>query len=184
MVVFNLTSYYTSWYVCFLGSGVSSFNHFIHELSVNYDSASSVEYSSGEDIDDYDDAYMCPASPITPGFRFSRAPSFKRERHRRHWIISIIMFLLLPARIIFGIPLYVLKKIFHRSIRAHTTHHRRVQSSHTAKKALDHVVQRATDRRRGIIEVCLWFRMCLGGVWMCVLKLCHLNILNKIIGYN
>ncbi|XP_071694456.1 uncharacterized protein [Rutidosis leptorrhynchoides] len=133
--------------------GVSSFNHFVHELSVNYDPASTVEYSSGDDIDDYDGAYMVPPTPITPGFKFSISPSFKRERRRRHWIISIIMFLLLPARIFLGLPLYVLKKIFQRSIQAHATYHRRAQSSRVAtKKALDHVVQRATDRRRGIIE--------------------------------
>uniref|UniRef100_UPI001CB939F3 gastric triacylglycerol lipase-like n=1 Tax=Erigeron canadensis TaxID=72917 RepID=UPI001CB939F3 len=136
----------------FLGSGVSSFNSFVHDLSVNYDSTSGLEYSSGDDIDDYDNAYICPATPITPAFRFTRAPSFKLERNRRrHWIISIIMFLLLPARIILGIPFYILKKIFDRGITARTTTHKRVRTSQT-KKALDHVVQRTTDRRRGIIE--------------------------------
>lgn len=133
---------------------MSSFNHFVHELSVNYDSTSSVDYSSEDDIDDYDDANICPATPFTPNLKFSRATSFvKRERNRRHWIISIIMFLLIPARIFLAIPCYICKKIFHRGGTAHTTNHRRVQSQLSAKKALDHCVQRATDRRRGIIEV-------------------------------
>ncbi|KAI3820960.1 hypothetical protein L1987_08516 [Smallanthus sonchifolius] len=134
---------------------VSSFNHFVHELSVDFDSiSSSVERSSEDDIDDYDDAYIYPASPLTPNIIFSRATSFaKRERNRRHWIISIIMFLLIPARIMFGIPFYLCKRIFNRGVRSHTAnYHRRVSSSNAAKKALDHVVQRATDRRRGIIE--------------------------------
>lgn len=53
------------------------------------------------------------------------------------------------------IPLYVLKKIIRRGIRAlHTTNQKRTGSSNTTKKALEHVVQRATDRRRGLIEVC------------------------------
>lgn len=32
----------------------------------------------------------------------------------------------------------------------------RLQTSHmlTSRKSLDHVVERATDRRRGVIEVC------------------------------
>lgn len=151
-------------FVCFVDSGVSSFNHFVHELSVDYDSiASNAEHLSEDAIDDYDDAYIVPASPLTPTLVFSRAASFaKRERNRRHWIVSIIMFLLIPARIMFGIPFYFCKRIFNKGVRSHTTnYHRRVSSSNATKKALDHVVQRATDRRRGIIEVCsLMHRRC------------------------
>ncbi|KAK1407428.1 hypothetical protein QVD17_39044 [Tagetes erecta] len=136
-------------------NGVSSFNHFVHELSVDYDSiASNAEHLSEDTIDDFDDAYIVPASPLTPNLVFSRAASFaKRERNRRHWIVSIIMFLLIPARIMFGIPFYFCKRIFNDGVRSHTTnYHRRVSSSNATKKALDHCVQRATDRRRGIIE--------------------------------
>lgn len=133
--------------------GVSSFNHFVHELSTNYDPTSAVDYTSGDEIDEFEDASTYPASPLTPGLKFSRAASFKRERRRRHWIISVIKFLFLPARLMLVIPLYILKKIFRRGIRAlHTTNQKRTGSSNTTKKALDHVVQRATDRRRGLIE--------------------------------
>ncbi|CAH1428219.1 unnamed protein product [Lactuca virosa] len=133
--------------------GASSFNHFIHELSVDYDSASSVEYSSGEDLDDYDDAYIYPASPMTPYAKFSRAPSFtKRERNRAHWMLSIIIFFLIPVRLLFGIPFYMFKTIFMRSRRPPVTSPGRVKNSQAAKKGLDHVVQRATDKRRGVVE--------------------------------
>ncbi|KAI3673264.1 hypothetical protein L6452_39381 [Arctium lappa] len=131
--------------------GVSSFNHFIHEL--DYDSASSVEYSSGDDIDEYDDDCIYPATPLSARCHISRASSFtKRERNRAHWIISIFKFLLIPLRLILWIPVYIYKAIFHRGARVHTSNPRRVHNSHAAKKALDHVVQRATDRRRGVIE--------------------------------
>ncbi|KAI7732488.1 hypothetical protein M8C21_024207 [Ambrosia artemisiifolia] len=135
-------------------NGVSSFNHFVHELSVDFDTiSSSVEHSAEDDTDDYDDACICPASPLTPNKLFSRATSFaKRERKRRHWFISIVMFLLIPARLMFGISFYFCKRIFNRGVRAHTTNHRPVSSANAPKKGLDHVVQRATDRRRGIIE--------------------------------
>ncbi|KAD4385436.1 hypothetical protein E3N88_25604 [Mikania micrantha] len=130
-------------------NGVSSFNHFVHELSVD-----GVDHSSEVEIDEYDDTYIYPATPLTPNVKFSRATSFaKREKKRQHWFISIVMFLLIPARIMFGIPFYFCKRIFNRGVRSHTTnYHRRVSSSNATKKALDHVVQRATDRRRGIIE--------------------------------
>ncbi|KAJ0571157.1 putative triacylglycerol lipase [Helianthus annuus] len=135
-------------------NGVSSFNQFVHELSVDFDSlSSSGEHSAEDDVDDYDDAYICPATPLTPNLIFSRATSFaKRERNRRHWLMSIIMFLLIPARIMFGIPFYFCKRIFNKGVRAHTAKHKRVSSANAAKKGIDHVVQRATDRRRGIIE--------------------------------
>nr|GEX01985.1 AB-hydrolase lipase domain, alpha/beta hydrolase fold protein [Tanacetum cinerariifolium] len=133
--------------------GVSSFNHFVHELSTNYDPTSAVDYTSGDEIDEFEDASTYPASPLTPGLKFSRAASFKRERRRRQWIISVIKFIFLPARLMLVIPLYLLKKIIRRGIRAlHTTNQKRTGSSKTTKKALDHVVQRATDRRRGLIE--------------------------------
>ncbi|KAL8216084.1 hypothetical protein R6Q57_022921 [Mikania cordata] len=130
-------------------NGVSSFNHFVHELSVD-----GVDHSSEDEIDEYDDTYIYPATPLTPNLKFSRATSFaKHEKKRQHWFISIVMFLLIPARIMFGIPFYFCKRIFNRGVRSHTTnYHRRVSSSNATKKALDHVVQRATDRRRGIIE--------------------------------
>ncbi|XP_076892756.1 uncharacterized protein LOC143544559 [Bidens hawaiensis] len=133
--------------------GVSSFNSFVHELSVDLDTISSrIEHPSEADMEDDDDAYV-PSTPLTPNIILSRATSFaKRERKRRHWMVSVIMFLLIPARLMFGIPFYFCKRIFNKGARSHTVNHRAVSSANATKKALDHVVQRATDRRRGIIE--------------------------------
>lgn len=54
-------------------NGVSSFNQFIHELSVDSDN-SSPEYSSGEeDTDRYSDRFDCPPSPASQSSRTSEA---------------------------------------------------------------------------------------------------------------
>ncbi|KNA16243.1 hypothetical protein SOVF_090980 [Spinacia oleracea] len=61
-----------------MGSGVSSFNQLIHELSVDSD-ASSVEYSSGDE----DDGYSSPASPGSQSSRVSWASSVNEyDNHR------------------------------------------------------------------------------------------------------
>ncbi|XP_071710881.1 uncharacterized protein [Rutidosis leptorrhynchoides] len=136
-------------------NGVSSFNQFVHELSVESDSASSVDYSSDE-ADEYDDEddddYIFPASPSSTSSRFSRASSFtKREKH---WIFSIFVWLLLPARLVLGIPFHLYSMFLTKGLKGPTDTLKSVQNLqvHTAGKALDHVVQRATDRRRGVIE--------------------------------
>ncbi|KAL8250567.1 hypothetical protein R6Q59_034260 [Mikania micrantha] len=138
-------------------NGVSSFNQFVHELSMDSDSASSIDYSSGEDVDDGDDDddNISPASPSSQGSRFSRASSY--TKHRKNWahfIFSISVWLLLPARLILGIPFYLYSIFFSRSLKGPNSTLERLQSSHVhaGRKALDHVVQRATDRRRGVIE--------------------------------
>ncbi|GFZ12211.1 alpha/beta-Hydrolases superfamily protein [Actinidia rufa] len=53
-------------------NGVSSFNQFIHELSVDSDTSSSVEYSSG---DEDSDGNIHPASPSSQSSRRSTFPS-------------------------------------------------------------------------------------------------------------
>ncbi|KVI06498.1 uncharacterized protein LOC112509968 isoform X1 [Cynara cardunculus var. scolymus] len=137
-------------------NGVSSFNQFVHELSMESDSASSVDYSSGEEVDDDDDDdYISPASPSSQSSRFSRASSFtKREKNSAHWILSIILWILLPARLMLGIPIYLYSMFFSRGLKGSASTPGRVQASHVhaGRKALDHVVERATDRRRGVIE--------------------------------
>ncbi|KAI3726803.1 hypothetical protein L1987_66609 [Smallanthus sonchifolius] len=135
-------------------NGVSSFNQFVHELSMDSDSASSVDYSSGEDVDDDDDD-ISPASPSSQSSRFSRASSYtKRQKNWAHLIFSIFGWLLLPARLILGIPFYLYSMFFSRGLKGPTSTPGRFQTSqvHSGRKALDHVVQRATDRRRGVIE--------------------------------
>lgn len=136
-------------------NGVSSFNQFVHELSMESDSASSEDYSSGEEMDDDDDDYISPASPSSQSSRFSRSSSYtKRRKDWPHWILSIFMWLLLPARLMIGIPIYLYSLVFTRDSKGANRIAGRLQNSNVpgGRKALDHVVELATDRRRGVIE--------------------------------
>lgn len=139
-------------------NGVSSFNQFVHELSMESDSASSADYSSGEDMDgddDDDDDYISPASPSSQSSRFSRASSYtKREKNWARWIISLFVWLLLPARLMLAIPVYMYSLFLSRDSKGANRIAGRLQNSNVpaGRKALDHVVERATDRRRGVIE--------------------------------
>lgn len=131
-------------------NGVSSFNQFIHELSVDSDT-SSLDYSSGEE--DSDDN-ISPASPLSQSSRISRASSFrKHDRHMVSWIGCIFVWLLSPVRFLLGIPFQLYHAFYVRGPIEPTTPGSLPPSHlHVAKKALDNVVQRATDRRRGVIE--------------------------------
>lgn len=140
-------------------NGVSSFNQFVHELSVESDSASSVDYSSGEDVDgdeyDDDDDYISPASPSSQSSRYSRASSYsKRKKNWTRRIYCIVMWLLLPARLMLGIPYYLYSMLSSKDMQEPASSDGSLQTSqvHAGRKGLDHFVQRATDRRRGVIE--------------------------------
>ena len=138
-------------------SGVSSFNQFIHEFSVDSDTSSNVEYSFG---DEDGNGNIHPASPLSQSYRFSRASSFSKfDRHRTHWIRCIFSWILFPVKFLLGFPLYLFRTSFSRrsTIPAKTE---RFQPSplHSTKRVhslKDHFIQRTTDRRRGVIEVCL-----------------------------
>ncbi|KAI3777477.1 hypothetical protein L1987_47277 [Smallanthus sonchifolius] len=137
-------------------NGVSSFNQFVHELAMDSDSASSVGYSSGEEVDDDDDDDddddTSPSSHSSQGSQFSRASSYtKHEKNRAHWIFSIFLWFLLPARLI---PFYLYSVFLGRGLKEPTSTPGRFRTSHVnaGRKLLDHVVERATDRRRGVIE--------------------------------
>ncbi|XP_010537435.1 PREDICTED: gastric triacylglycerol lipase-like isoform X2 [Tarenaya hassleriana] len=133
-------------------NGVSSFNQFIHELSVDSDT-SSLDYSSGEDSDG-----MYPASPSSHSSRLSWASiSANYESHWTDWITSILWWLLLPARIMLWIPLYMLQLLYRRSSRTpmspgRNRHSSRTGFSKTNSAKEHHVPNRTTDRRRGVIE--------------------------------
>jgi len=139
----------------FYYSGVSSFNQFIHELSVDSDTSSSLDYSSGEDSD----GNTHPTSPLSHSSRVSRANSFtKPDRRRTHWIGWIFSWILVPINFLLGIPLYLYRSSFCRQSRVPTNAEsfqpsilRSPRRSHGLK---DHFIQRTTDRRRGVIEVC------------------------------
>lgn len=131
-------------------NGVSSFNQFIHEFSVDSDTSSSVDYSSdGEDCDIY------PPSPLSQSSRFSRESSFsKHNRSWIWWIRCIISWVLFPVKLFFGLPLYFINSAFPTSkAPARSGNHPSiVQSPRRLQTLKDHFVQRATDRRRGVVE--------------------------------
>lgn len=133
-------------------SGVSSFNQFIHEFSVDSDTSSSVDYSSdGEDCDIY------PPSPLSQSSRFSRESNMtKQNRTWIWWIRYIISWVLLPVKLLFGLPLYVINSAFPTSkAPARSGNYPSIaQSPRRLQTLKDHFVQRTTDRRRGVVEVC------------------------------
>ncbi|XP_070053836.1 uncharacterized protein [Nicotiana tomentosiformis] len=139
-------------------NGASSFNQFIHELSIDSDTSSSVDYSSSSE-DEYTDSNICPPSPLSQSSRVSRARSLsRRSRHWMHWVRYIISWLLFPIKFMLGIPLYLYalgtgSRVSRTSESFQSSH---VQARKRLQTLRDHVVQRATDRRRGVVEVSLF----------------------------
>ncbi|KAL6281559.1 hypothetical protein ACE6H2_018440 [Prunus campanulata] len=139
-------------------SGVSSFNHFIHELSVDSDSdGSSLDYPYGDEGSS--DGDTSPGSPLSQSSRVSRASSFSRnDRHWMGWmwIRYIFFWILLPARFLLGIPVCIFQSSYSRSSNGSSApgssqvlQARAINRMQTLK---DHIVHRTTDRRRGVIE--------------------------------
>ncbi|PON86485.1 AB-hydrolase lipase domain containing protein [Trema orientale] len=133
-------------------NGVSSFNHFIHELSVDSDN-SSIDNSSGEEDND-DDIY--PASPLSHSSRASRASSFsKYDRRRTGWIAYIFLWLLFPIKFLLGIPSRVHRLSYWDSKSSSTPgsdNSSNLRSFKRVQTLKDHIVHRTTDRRRGVVE--------------------------------
>ncbi|KAI5330386.1 Hypothetical predicted protein [Prunus dulcis] len=138
-------------------NGVSSFNHFIHELSVDSDSdGSSLDYPYGDEDSDGDTS---PGSPLSQSSRVSRASSFSRnDRHWMGWmwIRYVFFWILLPARFLLGIPVRIFQLSYSRSSNGSSApgsgqvlQARAINKMQTLK---DHIVHRTTDRRRGVIE--------------------------------
>ncbi|XP_018457806.1 uncharacterized protein LOC108828569 isoform X2 [Raphanus sativus] len=133
-------------------NGVSSFNHFIHELSADSDTSSLDYSSSGEESDD-DGPPLLPASPSSS--QCSSRLSWASESHWSDWITFILWWLILPLRILlWTIPQYFLRFFFKRSCsRTTPTSPRRRPRISKTNSSKDHdVPNRATDRRRGVVE--------------------------------
>ncbi|KAJ8540501.1 hypothetical protein K7X08_032488 [Anisodus acutangulus] len=125
--------------------GVSSFNQLIHELSVDSNASSSVEYSSQEDVDEN----IGPTSPLLQSSRASRVGSFTRQGGNWvHLLGYIFSWFLFPIKFMLGIPLYLYgSRTTSGSLQPpHLRATKRIQS------LKDHFVQRAADRRRGVVE--------------------------------
>ncbi|KAG9449556.1 hypothetical protein H6P81_009521 [Aristolochia fimbriata] len=135
--------------------GVSSFNQFIHDFSMDSGSSSSDEYLSGEEDNDEN---ICPPSPMSHCSRFSRSSTLsKYDKRQRHWTRRFLSWIFWPITF----PLKILLSFF-RSPRTskyeamHSSSGNQLSSSlNSAKKSnfiKDHVVHRTTDRRRGVVE--------------------------------
>lgn len=134
---------------------MSSFNQFIHDWSVDSDTCSSVDYSSEEDYSDE----STPGSPISHTSCFSRASSFtKSERHWMYWIRFIFSWIMLPLTLLLGIPSFVCNLFSYLcsngSSNPRSPRPSYMDSPRKVQSLKDHVIQRATDRRRGVVEVC------------------------------
>ncbi|XP_077245163.1 uncharacterized protein LOC143885079 isoform X2 [Tasmannia lanceolata] len=135
-------------------NGVSSFNQFIHEFSVDSGTSSSEDYLSGEEDNDE----KLPSTPSSQASRFSRTISFsKYDKHQRDWINCLFTWILLPVTFLLGIPFRIYSSSgFSRSATTLGSSEN-LQSSnlHPTKKSTimkDHVVHCTTDRRRGVVE--------------------------------
>ncbi|KAJ1393887.1 AB-hydrolase lipase domain [Sesbania bispinosa] len=156
-------------------NGVSSFNQFIHELSVDSDN-SSPDYSSGEEDND---RYEYPPSPASYSSRASEAGFTKYSRHQMDWIQYILFWILFPVKLLLGIPLRLFQLAYYGVSKALSVSgnkqpprlnaHKRVQS------LKDHIIHRTTDRRRGVIEdLHLAIEICIEAVFDVVNKAAHL----------
>ncbi|CAN7058767.1 unnamed protein product, partial [Brassica oleracea var. botrytis] len=133
-------------------NGVSSFNRFIHELSLDSDT-SSLEYSSLEDDEEEDsDGISTPPSPLSQTSLRSWAslPEYY-ERHWTDWITFIVWLVLVPVRILLWVPFYLLR-LFCRQDSPMSPRRRYRRSSRPIPGKEHHVPIRTTDRRRGVIE--------------------------------
>ncbi|XP_026660856.2 uncharacterized protein LOC103708190 isoform X2 [Phoenix dactylifera] len=137
-------------------NGVSSFNEFIHELSVDAETSSTVDSISGEEDNEES---MFPASPMSQSSRLSHTSSLSRYDRRVLRVIKCLLsWILWPATFLLKVPLILFESAGvwrvgtfpKNSPKGHQS-----SCSHLTKKSVqlkDHVVQRATDRRRGVVE--------------------------------
>ncbi|XP_057422297.1 uncharacterized protein LOC130716117 isoform X2 [Lotus japonicus] len=156
-------------------NGVSSFNHFIHELAVDSDT-SSLEYSSGEeDMDGCE--YL--SSPSSQGSRASRDSFADYGRRQVDWIQYILLWIWVPIKFLLGIPFYLFQLVcsgVSRPISISGNQNSSQEHSNNRVQSLkDQIIHRATDRRRGIIEdLNLGIEICIEAVFDMVHKAVHL----------
>ncbi|MED6218697.1 hypothetical protein PIB30_028783 [Stylosanthes scabra] len=150
--------------------GVSSFNQYIHELSV--DSDTSPDYSSEEEDND---RYEYPPSPASHTSRASEP----FNRVQMDWFHYILLWILLPFKLLLAIPLRLFQLFYYAVLKAlHIPSNHRPSRLHAHKRMLslkDQIIHRATDRRRGVVEdVHLAIEMCIEAVFDFFHKAAHL----------
>ena len=146
--------------IIFQLSGVSSFNEFIHELSVDSDTESVADSITG---DDDNEEFVCPPSPLSQSSRLSHASSFsRRDRRLRRHIIYAVSWILWPLRFFISLLLILFNAIKYRIVRssaksAESPHLSRNSPAKRSFHIRDQFLQRTTDRRRGVFEVVFEF---------------------------
>ncbi|KAF5201630.1 Lipase member k [Thalictrum thalictroides] len=129
-------------------NGVSSFNEFIHELSVDSD-VSSIEYSSDEEFYDEDSTPSTPQSQDSRASSASRARSFsKHDRHQTRWIRLLFAWILWPLTFILGIPF----RLWSTTPSTSGSHEPKLHPPMKFNFFKDPIIHRTTDRRRGVVE--------------------------------
>lgn len=137
-------------------SGVSSFNEFVHELSADSDSES---VADSIPWDEDNEEFVCPPSPLSQSSRLSHASSFsRRDRRLRRPIKYAVSWIIWPVRYFLSLLLILFNAVKYRISRtsAKTPESPYLSRSISAKKPIhmkDQVLQRTTDRRRGVFEV-------------------------------
>lgn len=136
-------------------SGVSSFNEFIHELSVDSDSESIADSIPG---DDENEEFVCPPSPMSQSSRLSHTSSFgRRDRRLRRPIKYAVSWIIWPVKFVLSLLLILFNAVMFRISRtsAKSPESPYLARNISAKKPIhmkDQVLQRTTDRRRGVFE--------------------------------
>ncbi|KAG6525451.1 hypothetical protein ZIOFF_015407 [Zingiber officinale] len=129
-------------------NGVSSFNMLVHELSLDHETSIDASSIAGEE--DYDEN-LCPASPMSQASRLSNSSTVNRYDRRTIRLIKFLLsWILWPAA--FFLRLF---EGFRRSGAAGNLNANQFASPQLTRRLLqtkDHVLQRTTDRRRGVIE--------------------------------
>lgn len=136
-------------------SGVSSFNEFIHELSVDSDTESVADSVTGDD--EHED-FVCPPSPLSQSSRLSHASSFGRRDRRLRHIRYAVSWILWPLGFFLSLIFTLFNAIKFRIVRssakgAETPHLSRTGLARKSFHIRDQFLQRTTDRRRGVFEV-------------------------------
>ncbi|XP_031372367.1 uncharacterized protein LOC116187646 [Punica granatum] len=135
-------------------NGVSSFNLFVHELSVDPDDSSCEDLSSDEEDGDEHDY---PPSPLSQISHVSRASSLSRNnRQRMCWITLMFSWILLPAELLSSV-LFQLSDFYYpsqpgTSPAAGNEISSLTNSANKVYALKDLIIHRTTDRRRGVIE--------------------------------
>ncbi|KAK9116099.1 hypothetical protein Sjap_015046 [Stephania japonica] len=154
-------------------NGVSSFNQFIHDLSTDSDSSSSVDYLSGDEDNDEDVQFSTPLSQASHSF----SKYDKRQTRRIKCLFSWIMW---PTKFILKIPISLWQSSRFSGSTVPSSPGRR-QLSHLHSKKFhfmkDHIVHRTTDRRRGVVEdIQLAIEIFIEAVFDVVHKAAHILI--------